>query len=456
MKSCSHKKKIVSLQAMQRMPFWRTLGLASLLAIVLITEGCRKDPVFNTDPNFRLEFSSDTIAFDTVFTTMGSTTFWLKVYNRSSRDVEIQSLELVGGEGSPFRLNVDGDTSLWQENIRLRARDSLFVFIKVTIAPNDSNNPIVVTDYIRFSYNNRTQDVVLQAFGQDIIPHRPKYGDILEILRGNDTLRLPYSIADCSVPWKAGRPHVIYGYLLVQSGDELILEEGTRVHFAPDAGLIVADGASLKVRGSFTNEVIFDGMRMDAAYRNTTGQWNRIWLLAGSVDNEIDWAIIRNGRIGLLVDSVANHNPTLVIENTIIDNMQSHGILAQGAVIRGGNLQVSNCGDRLLALMGGDYVFEHCTFANYFSQSTAVRRNASVLLSNTARPLIHADFTSCIIYGSLQEELHLDLTSENTANYSFSHCLIRTPINTSGRPFHNCRINTNPHFKDPSNGDFEI
>ncbi|MCL2682005.1 MAG: hypothetical protein FWE63_00800 [Bacteroidales bacterium] len=435
--------------------------LIAFLGSIILTESCRKDPVFNTDPNFRLEFSRDTIRFDTVFTSLGSTTLWLKVYNRSNKDIDIQTIELVGGEASPFRMNVSGDTLLSQRHIRLRAKDSLFIFIRVTINPNDTTNLFEEVDYIRFSFNNQTQDVVLSAFGQN--------AHYLHEINGSfqyDTLNIPCIIADCSSPWTAEKPYVIFGHLLVQSGDELILEAGTRLHFAPDAGLIVDNGGSLKIRGAFGEEVIFDGMRMDEAYRNTTGQWGRIWLSAGSINNEINWAIIRNGKIGLLVDSVANDNRTLTIENTIIDNMQSHGIWARGADILGNNLQVSNCGERLLELVGGRYAFEHCTFANYFRALTSFRRTASVLLKNytysngveiSLCPLVRADFTSCIIYGSRTEgELELDLKSETADNYNFSYCNIRTRINTNSSRFQNCQINMDPFFKSTSSPNFDF
>ncbi|MCL2414982.1 MAG: hypothetical protein FWC94_07045 [Bacteroidales bacterium] len=444
---------------MQKAIFSKISAIVALLGSILLFESCRPEPTFNTDPNFRLEFSNDTIKFDTVFTSLGSTTLWLQVYNRSNRDVDIQNIELVGRENSPFRMNVSGDTSLVQSHVRLRAQDSLFIFVTVTINPDNETNSFLKEDFIRFSFNNRTQDVVLQAFGQNVHYHIPKRDTLLEIFCPivNDIIRLPYSIAIPSDFVKTEKPHVIFGFLLVQSGDTLVLNGGTRLHFAPNSGLIVADGASLRINGSFENEVIFDGMRMDAAYRNITGQWNRIWLSPGSVDNSINWAIIQNGRIGLLVDSMENLNHPLIIENTIINNMQVHGIFAKNARILGTNLQVSNAGERLLSLIGGDYTFVHCTFANYFSAPNFFRNRASILLDTTSlHPVIRADFISCIIFGMLQEELEIRPT--NTENINFSYCNIRTRINANNRMFQNCQINVNPQFKNPSNvnSDFDI
>ncbi|MCL2413608.1 MAG: hypothetical protein FWC98_05685, partial [Bacteroidales bacterium] len=443
---------------MQNITFSKISAFIVLLGSIILFESCRQEPTFNTDPNFRLEFSSDTLKFDTVFTSLGSTTFWLQVYNRSNQDADIQTIALVGGLNSPFRMNVSGDTSLVQSHVRLRAQDSLFIFITVTIDPNDSTRPFLEEDFIRFSFNNRTQDVVLQAFGQNAHYHIPT--DTLNIFCPiiNDTIRLPYSIAVPNDFSNSEKPHVIFGFLNVKSGDILTLNAGTRLHLAPNSGLLVAEGGSLRINGTIERPVIFDGMRMDAAYRNITGQWNRIWLSPGSVDNSIHWAVIQNGRIGLLVDSMSNLNHPLIIENTIINNMQIHGIFAKNAAIRGSNLQVSNAGERLLALIGGDYTFEHCTFANYFSASPPFsRRHASVLLDTTSlHPVIRANFTSCIIFGMLQDEL--EIRSSQTENINFSYCNIRTQRNRNDRMFQNSQINENPRFRHPSNvnSDFDI
>ncbi|MDR2907296.1 MAG: hypothetical protein LBU91_04830 [Bacteroidales bacterium] len=421
--------------------------LIILLGTILIAESCRKDPVFNTDPSFRLEFSTDTISFDTIFTSLGSTTLLLKVHNPSLKDIDISNIELLNRQF--FKINVDGDTMPVLRNVRLRAKDSMHIFISAMINPDDQNNPFEVLDSIRFSYNNHSDYVILRAFGQNAEYHFPNPNDTLIVPNGEDTVRLPYSVADCSVPWTAGKAHIIYGYLVVKSGDKLVLNAGTHLHFAPNSGLIVAEGATLEVAGTIGNEVIFDGMRMDADYRTITGQWNCIWFLEGSINNKIDWAIIKNGQTGLLIDSIANR---FLLSNTIIDNMQSCGISAQSVDIRGTNLQVSNCGDRLMALNGGNGSFEHCTFANYYASTpSSYRKYASILLTKESR----SDFTSCIINGPMSDELELDVSNGTLGNHSFDYCHIRTRINASLFEA-TCVINELPYFTDPLNGNFEI
>ena len=56
----------------------------------------------------QLEFSVDTLMFDTIFTTVGSTTQRLKVYNPYQENVLISRIRLAGGDFSNFRLNING------------------------------------------------------------------------------------------------------------------------------------------------------------------------------------------------------------------------------------------------------------------------------------------------------------------------------------------------------------
>ena len=43
--------------------------------------GCSKDVTFTDDPSCKAEFSTDTLSFDTVFTSIGSATDCFKIYN---------------------------------------------------------------------------------------------------------------------------------------------------------------------------------------------------------------------------------------------------------------------------------------------------------------------------------------------------------------------------------------
>ena len=122
------------------------------LFIVQLFFSCEKEE-FNTSFDANLIFSIDTILFDTVFTTIGSATQKFTVKNPYNKNLKISSIYLAGGENSPYRLNIDGYPGVRLDNIELREKDSLYIFVEITIDPNNSDLPLVVKDSIIFSFN---------------------------------------------------------------------------------------------------------------------------------------------------------------------------------------------------------------------------------------------------------------------------------------------------------------
>lgn len=441
------------------MKMFRSIFIFTLFFTILFL-ACKKDDEFITSPDLKLKFSCDTLLFDTVFTTLGSVTKQILVYNPYDKPVKISYIRIGGGMQSMFRINVDGVQSVEHYNKEIAANDSMYIFVKVTVNPTNQSNPLIVNDSIVFSINGNFQKVQLIAWGQDAYYHVPN-----KKITFNDGSYLSYGYAGCNLPWANDKPHVIFGYSVVDTDSTLVIPAGTKVHFAPNAVLWVYEGGSLNVQGNILNKVIFQGSRLDSYYRNLPGQWGKIWLSAGSKDNTINYAIIRNGNIGLQVDTVVNNNPTLTIENTIIENMSVAGIFAQGSKIIAKNLVVTNCGQYALVLsLGGDYEFLHSTFANYWKYN--YRNTPSVVLNNyykdvnqiiNLRPLINAYFGNCIIYGVNEEELLLDKNPNSVFNFKFDHCLIRTKLNTNDlNLFYSCIINSNPQFIDTDNNNLKL
>ena len=437
------------------------------LIFIILLFACKKDIIENNQ-NATLHFSTDSITFDTVFASIGSITKTLTVYNRNNFDVK-SNISLQGNSAANFRMNIDGISGNNQSNIEIPAKDSIFIFIEVTINPMNSNTPYILTDSLVFTNGTKKQDVDLIAWGQDAYFHTANtYGDIIN---GNDTNRFYYHLLDCSQPWKNDKPHVIYGYAVINPGKTLILNEGCNVYLHNNSGILVgnpfleASGGSIKVNGTFGNEVTFQGDRLDPWYKDIPGQWDRIWLMPGSIDNEINYAIIRNGNIGIHADTVGNNNPTVNISNTVIENMSSIGILGQGANITATNTIVSKCGQYSVACnIGGTYNFTHCTFANYWDYN---RKTPSILINNYyegtdgniyVRNLDAANFTNCIIDGNLSTEISLQEQESGVFNYTFDHCLIKLDptINTNNTHFQNTIINQSPEFKDNTQGDFHL
>jgi len=433
------------------------LFVFAIMAVSTIS--CRNDSI-DTDPSIRLQFSTDSLLFDTVFTTIGSSTRSFMVYNNHHRRIRIESVRLGAGAASFFRMNVDGRSGTHIADIEIGPNDSIFVFVEVTIDPVHQNLPLIITDSILFQLNQNTQKVTLAAWGQDAVFIRPNFFD--------PRLQVGYHLIAENTTWNANKPYVIFGLAVIDTNRTLTVEAGARIHFHNQASLIFLGGSTLRVQGTREQQVVFQGDRLEGFFRDKPGQWGRIWLTATSKDHVIDHAIIKNGTVGIQVDSIGSlSEPTLRLSNTIIKNKSLVGLLAQGSHVVAENLVVANCGQRTLHMaLGGKYAFRHSTFANYFGlQGSPVRRTPSVLLNNYYRDMNgvthlrdfqHVYFGNSIIYGSLQEELQFDLLSGSGLPFVFDHCLLRTQLPATDPRFIGCIFNQHPQFHDISNQDYRL
>ena len=145
----------------------------ALILLSILTGTCLTsciDDDFTTNPSHVLAFSTDTVAFDTVFTTIGTSTRSFRIYNRNKKSLNISSIKLADAEHSGFHINVDGMSGDNFTNVEIRGKDSLYVFVEANIDPTNQDNPIFIVDSIVFVTNGVQQDVKLTAYGQDVIP----------------------------------------------------------------------------------------------------------------------------------------------------------------------------------------------------------------------------------------------------------------------------------------------
>jgi len=425
------------------------------------------------DQSATLHFSNDTIIFDTAFHSIGTPTKTLTIYNRNSFTVLTDiSLNLING-GS-FRMNVDGVAGNNHNAIEIPAKDSIFIFLEVTPNLNGSND-FLLTSNIEFTTGTKKQDVKLVSPGRNANFHLPQDNIFTN---GTDSINYRYFSIKGNKTWTNDLPHVIYGYVVIEPNATLTIEEGSQIYFHNNSGMFVGNpllidengspptnNGTLIIDGDFDNEVIMQGDRLDSWYENLPGQWNGIHFVQGSINNSIDYAIITNGTTAIRVDSFVE-NQTVNINNTIIKNMSSIGILGQGANINATNTVVSKCGQYAVACnIGGTYNFTHCTFANYWDYNH--RNTPSVLLNNYyegadgiiyVRNLLAANFTNCIIDGSLSTEVSFQEKGQDEFNYTFDHCLIKLDptINTDNSHYESVIINQYPKFKDKTESDFHL
>ncbi|MBP5541931.1 MAG: hypothetical protein J6X88_09815 [Bacteroidales bacterium] len=435
---------------------FRGAQLIALAAMLVLFCACQKEYEFIASDDAQLTFSADTLAFDTVFTHMGTTTRQVKVYNRGSEGVRIAEVTLAQGHASRFRLNVDGDTSMVARDIDIAAGDSIFIFVRANIRPDLSTEPFLIEDAIEFRITrSNVQRLPLTAYGRNAVYHVPT--DTIHYADGSPVIDMygkpyAYSVIDCA-GWRHDLPHVILGYAVVDSRNTLTLTEGDELYFHNDAVLWVYDSATLKVQGTAEKPVLFTSVRHDGWYDSLPGQWGHIWISKGAWDSEIDHAVIENGFVGILVDSCANANPSLRISNTQIRNQSHVGLMGQTAYIVGNNLLVTNCGSATTVMQyGGRYHYNRCTFANYWRYET--RKMPAVIITNYlnyqgTRYLypMRATITDCIVYGNRADgEMLIDLDDRaEEATATVTHSIVRGG-----------EWDEDPRFVAPLAGDFHL
>lgn len=456
-----------------------------LICVALISvSSCRKD--FSTVPSFgSLQFSKDTVFLDTIFTNIGSATYNLKVYNSDNKSITIPRIALENGTASNYRLNVDGIPGKEFNDIDILAKDSIFVFVETTINTNNISKPLY-TDRILFDNGSNQQDVDLVTLVQDanfIYPGKNPITRKIDSLTidGKPTSIKGRFLTDIELTFTNTKPTVIYGYAAVPSNKTLTIEAGSKVYFHDNSGLIIDKKATLKVNGTLTEKVIFEGDRLEHGFSTIPGQWGTIWMRAGSKDNEIKYAQIRNGIIGILIDSIGSAStPTLKIQNSEIYNHSNYGILARETNIEGYNVVIGSAGEAsLAATIGGTYNFTHSTFANFWNNG--IRQLPAVLVNNfftykdskgkdivETRDLHAANFTNCIFDGNNNIEFVLDkVDAGGLFNYSINNCMIQfidsgnsyvgnKELDFTSTFYKNIILNGNPNFRNTQKEDFII
>lgn len=399
---------------------------------LLVFQSC-EEQTFDTSSSSKLAFSRDTIRFDTVFTSIGSATRSVKVYNPSSEWIRISDIS-IGSVSDRFRINVDGISGSAFSDVDIPPNDSIWVFAEVTVDPDQpiSESPFVITDQIQFNTNGNAQTVTLEAWGQNAnyVPNNMNDG--------------AFTLLTCDLQeftFDDPKPYVIYGVLIVDSC-ELVIPAGTEVYVhgglinSPtngqynDGQLIFLNKGSLRSEGTLDEPVVFQGDRLESVFDNIDGQWTGLRFLEGSSNNQIDHTIIKNSIIGVQADSAA----TVTLRNSQIFNTTNAGIVASHANITAENCLIyDNYGGGLRFGYGGNYDFKYCTIASYGIQAGVLEMNNVLCLdqfcSTFRTNALVASFTNCILAGSSQDEMSfidVEAGADPTMfDYTFTDCIVK-------------------------------
>ncbi|MDL2223319.1 hypothetical protein LJB98_04380 [Bacteroidales bacterium OttesenSCG-928-M11] len=408
---------------------------------------------YSTNPNDTLTFSVDTLCFDTLLTTINTPTASFKVYNKNKKDILISSIQLKEYAESGFRINVDGLAGDSFENIEIRSKDSLYVFVEAKLSETGVNAPVEIEDMIEFVTNTVSQSVCLKAYAQDAVIWK---GVIIE----EDT-----SLSN-------EKPYLLYDSLFIKEGITLTIPEGTTLYMHGKTNILV-DGC-LQIKGTADRPVLIRGDRFDNIFTNASydlvpGQWGSIRFSSTSYNNTIEYANIRNGTNALLFDPSEVSSSKLSIRNTVIKNFKGYIMYAVNCDISAENCEFSNSLNALVTLIGGRYSFVHCTMANHYLSSKeagwGISNDETLILSNkyylegsadsVLYPIERADFKNVLIWGSKpingSSRIRINEHEKSSMSYFFLNCLFPNK-GTNDNDFVDCIWDTDPLFSKSSPG----
>ncbi|MBK0382719.1 hypothetical protein I5M32_07085 [Pedobacter sp. SD-b] len=414
------------------------ITLLSFLVLSLFVLSCRKDDKIDTGTNLRLQFSTDSLLFDTVFTSSGTTNRVLKIFNYNKNSVVISDLKLAGGANSPFKININGVAADALQNIKIKGNDSIYVFVKAFIDPNNADSPFLVEDELQITLNGNEQKIPIAAYGQNAV-------------------YLNKTVIATNTTFLKGKPYIIYDYAIVNPNVVLTINPGARLYFHKDAKILVS--GTLNALGALTDSITFTSDRTERIYDDEPGQWEGIHILKPSINNKINYAVVKNALAGIRVDSLSNNaNPKLLLSNSIIKNHEVAGVLGYTASITAINNLMYNCGQYLVVgLYGGDYRFYQNTLANF--NYNFPRKTPSVYFNDNLNGdankvyALNTQFYNNIIYGSLNKELGFD----KIGNLGFALDFQNNDIKTDNQDLGTSNIyNSDPLFLDSRRENYQI
>ncbi len=405
----------------------RVIKIVCLLLLGFAAVSC--EPEYQTS-NSNLSFNRDTLVLDTTFAYLGSTTNRrLRLNNSSKHPTEGVVLRLAGGAGSVYTINVNGESGTCFDDLSVRGKDSLFVFVQIKPFefPVSLNNGVhLITDSIIIESGPYVRKVVLST----PIIHA-------DIKSGHESDEI----------WVSNRYILVTEDVIIPVGLQLTVEAGCNVNFRANAGLIVE--GSLVVNGECGSPVVFRGHRHDyltssVPYTKVPDQWKGVWLKSGSQNNLFNHSVIRNASIGIQVGEQGGEGSDLELNNCRFLYNGDVNILGYNAQISMFNCVLSNSIDQV-RLFGGGVKLVHTTIANYNEWSQGKRGFALNVADEDEDGVEYAfaasNITNSIIYGLYAEELFF--SSEGISDYfTLENSIVRTVY------FPNSTINTNPQFRN--------
>lgn len=387
-----------------------------LLLAVIFAVSCADDESFTTSQTNRLTFSTDTVKMDTLFSNVPSAakSFW--VYNNSGDGLRCSSIRLERGASSGFRVNVDGiylseGTNYQSNEVEIRNKDSVRVFVEVTLPTASAATPTYSDDNLIFTLESGVeQKVNLNAWAWNARQLRN------------------VEISKDSTISSDGTPLIIYGGIKIDSAATLTIAPGTTLYFHADAGIDVY--GKLISQGTAENNVVLRGDRIDKMfdylpYDRVPAQWMGIHFHESSYDNVLDYTDLHSANTGIEMDSSDVNRQKITLSHSTVHNCQGYGVYAANAKLTISNCQITNTLNDCIGIVGGDVTINNSTFAQFYPFDA--RRGAAFSFSD-GYPIVRLNVLNSLITGYADDVLSGSVSDTTaTKNWLFDHCIIRTP-----------------------------
>jgi hypothetical protein len=425
-----------------------------LLCICLIFFYSCVDENNFTKQSVQLQFSTDTLSFDTIFTGIGSRTLALTVKNEDGRGVIVSNVK-TANDNSYFNLNIDGVATNWNKNVEIAPRDSIYIFVQANPERQNEDLPVFIRDSILFEMDGLTQDVKLMAYGQDV-----------NVVKSR--------VVTETMIWDSPKPYWVMDSVFIAPNASLRIRAGTVVYFHKDAKIEVF--GSIEVDGTIQEPVVLRGDRLDEVwdgyeYDFAPGQWGGVRIYPSGQQSAFNNCIIRNATNALVTGVLdVEEDCSVMLHNTVIHNSSIAGLYAMNSDIKLTNCQITNSGYYNAYLVaGGSYNFYHCTIANYYGLDyNASREDIPCLIVSNAlvdgslvyfNPLNSANFYNCIVDGNLDNEMAFIKKEDVGYNVEFNNCVIKTNKNIVDdfpSSFNDCLFNDTVKYRSVKRWDYNF
>ena len=379
---------------------------------------CLKENKFSSSTEYDISLQKDTLEFDTVFTATGSTTKSVNIYNTNNYGLHLEA-RLAGGESSPFRMNIDGESGVVVQNLSIWANDSITAFVSVTIDPQDKDMPFFVQDSILFTLESGLcTKLHLTAYGQDAVILR-------SVTFREDTVMT------------SKRPYIIFDSLCVDSNAVLTIEKGAGLYFHKNAFLKV--NGTVHALGTADSMIQFRSDRLDnifsyLKYDELSGEWSGIRIDTASFGNIFRSCNIHGAETGIYAteDSASQNNGIKIYaKGTVIHSNSDYCVFLNNSSAVFENCQITNSGKYCYFADGASQDITYCTIANFYPFG---QNNGAVLLNNA-----DCSIQGSIITGRSSNELVFSNT-DSVGHKQFVEKSLVMARDSANAMFYECRF----------------